>query len=455
MMDRIEEKWKKTVEENTPDMLEQLMTECGFAETDGNRINNANDGVPVPDDRKVIPYPAKRLAWPMIVRTAAAAAVLVISGTLLFNAGVRRGSQSQSGQMTAEAEVSSPDMKSAAIVSLDVNPSIEMKVNTNNKVTEVTALNEEGSDILSDMELAGTEIRVAAYALVGSMVTHGYLNEESNSVLVSVEADDPKRGEKLEKELSSDLNTFLENSAIGIAVFGQYVSGNPETDAFAKTNGISRGKAWIIKDLIAGDAQLTEASLLKLTTQELLLLWEQQKANAGEGSGAITNTERTSSSYGQVNKSKYIPKDEAVAGALAKAGLSAASAEGVRCTFDCEDGVIVYEVEFSAGGYKYEVEVNATTGGVMEFERQSQPGGNANLNTGAYAGRSADDDDLYDDADERDDRYDDTDDRYDDADDRYDDADDLYDSEDDGDDRSDDDYDDDNDDDYDVDDNDD
>ena len=59
-------------------------------------------------------------------------------------------------------------------------------------------------------------------------------------------------------------------------IIGQYVKGDEKVASFAKSNEISEGKAWIIKELAASHERQTEESLLKLSTQELLLLCNEE-----------------------------------------------------------------------------------------------------------------------------------------------------------------------------------
>ncbi len=77
-----------------------------------------------------------------------AAALLLIAGGL----GIAFGSQ-----RTSPGTVDS-------IVSLDVNPSIELKIDSNEKVVETSARNEDARIILDDMDLKGTDLNVAVNA---------------------------------------------------------------------------------------------------------------------------------------------------------------------------------------------------------------------------------------------------------------------------------------------------
>ena len=79
----------------------------------------------------------------------------------------------------------------ASVVSLDVNPSIELKVSRNEKVLVCTPLNEDAKAILADMsngaDLKGAKLDVAVNAIVGSLVRNGYLDSISSAIMISVE----------------------------------------------------------------------------------------------------------------------------------------------------------------------------------------------------------------------------------------------------------------------------
>ena len=95
----------------------------------------------------------------------------------------------------------------ASVVSLDVNPSIELKVSKSEKVLVCTPLNEDAKAILADMgdgaDLKGAKLDVAVNAIVGSLVRNGYLDSISSAIMISVEDKDTARAEKLQRELTS------------------------------------------------------------------------------------------------------------------------------------------------------------------------------------------------------------------------------------------------------------
>ena len=311
----------------TPDKLDDIMKACGIGEQTEQQ----------PERKTVYLKPKKKKPAYKVFGSVAAALIICIAGVLAFG----KGGASEA----------------AAIIGLDVNPSIQLSVDDNGKVIEASAVNKDGEKILDDMSLAGTDMKVAANAIVGSMLQQGFLNDISNSILVSVQAKDSAKGTSLQEELSSSLNQYLGSYALSAAVMGQCITDDSEIAAFAAENGISEGKAYLIKTLAASDSRLTEAGLLKLSTQELILL-------ASEKSSDKT----PAVSYGEVNKSQYIGKDKALNIALAKAGLKKSQISGCAVEFECDDGIITYDIEFYCGSTEYEFEIDATTGNIIEYE---------------------------------------------------------------------------------------
>ena len=65
----------------------------------------------------------------------------------------------------------------ASTIAIDVNPSIVLELNDEDKVIEVILNNEDASIILGEMDLINVDYNVAVNALIGSMVANGYINE--------------------------------------------------------------------------------------------------------------------------------------------------------------------------------------------------------------------------------------------------------------------------------------
>lgn len=80
--------------------------------------------------------------------------------------------------------------------------------------------------------------------------------------------------------------------------------------------------------------------------------------------------ENISSSKPSADTSKYISLDEAKTAALKRANINASNAKFIKAELDKDDRTAHYDIEFVSGKYKYEVEVNAKTGKIMDYERE-------------------------------------------------------------------------------------
>ena len=278
-------------------------------------------------------------------------------------------------------------LKVDSIIELDVNPSVEIKVNKNERVIEVDAKNKEAKEVLNEMDLKNTDIDVALNAIIGAMVTKGYIDDLSNSILVSVENDDKQKGEALRKELVNKINSILGTDDVKGSVLSQSLTTEEkEAKALANKYDISLGKAALILDVLESNKLLTEKDLVGLTINEINVLSESQSTK-------LTSVEK----QGTSSTKAYIGKTKAKEIALKHAGVS--NPKALEIDFDADDGLIVYEVDFKGNKYEYDYEINAKTGKVVKVDKEIRddyvaPSSNNSNNNNSY-----DYDDDYDDDD--------------------------------------------------------
>ena len=258
-------------------------------------------------------------------------------------------------------------------VSLDVNPSVELKLNQKEKVLSARALNSDGEKILEGMDLKGTDVEVAVNALVGSLLKNGYVDELANSILISVEDPNADRGAALQQEISAEVETILDAASVQAAILTQTVQDDAALQAKANEYGISLGKAQLIAAMVAGSDHLTFEDLAGLSVNELNLLATNPK-------NALPDTVQAS---GKASDSAYIGAEAAKKAAYQHAGVSAGQAQWTEIDFDYENGVMVYEVEFTANGVEYDYDVNAATGAIVKYSSEGgQASGGVNQNQG-------------------------------------------------------------------------
>ena len=306
---KMEQRLASALEKTAPDDVSGVLSRCEVRK--GTVINMTT--------RK----PAKK-KWPMLV--AACLAVLLLGGGGLF-------------YQQANAV--------ASVVSLDVNPSIELKVSRSEKVLVCTPLNEDAKAILADMsdgaDLKGAKLDVAVNAIVGSLVRNGYLSSISSAIMISVEDKDTARAEKLQRELTDAVDGVLQTSDAKASVLTQTLTQDTAREQQARENSISTGKAALVNRILAINPNLKFDALAKFSVEELKDLTE-------AGAPAMP-----------------IGKDKAMDIAVAEFG-KASTAEILHSEVDPEldESPAHYEVEITGrNGEEIEYKIDASSGAVI------------------------------------------------------------------------------------------
>ena len=241
----------------------------------------------------------------------------------------------------------------ASVVSLDVNPSIELQVSRSEKVLVCAPLNDDAKTILADMgdgaDLKGAKLDVAVNAIVGSLVRNGYLGSISSAIMISVEDKDTARAEKLQRELTDAVDGVLQTSEAKASVLTQTLTQDTARDQQAQENNISTGKAALVNRVLAINPELQFDALAKLSVEEL-------KDLAEAGAPAMP-----------------IGKDKAMDIAVAEFG-KASAAEILHSEVDPEldESPAHYEVEITGrNGEEIEYKIDAYSGAVIETKREA------------------------------------------------------------------------------------
>ena len=237
----------------------------------------------------------------------------------------------------------------ASVVSLDVNPSIELKVSRNEKVLACVPLNEDAKAILADMsngaDLKGAKLDVAVNAIVGSLVRNGYLDSISSTIMISVEDKDAARAEKLQRELTSAVDGVLQTSEAKAAVLTQTLTQDATREQQARENNISTGKAALVNRVLAINPSLKFDALAKLSVEEL-------KDLAEAGAPAMP-----------------IGRDAAAYAAEQYAGTTASDSVTAEVDSELDESPAHYEVELHTAWGEFEYLVDAYTGKVLSGQK--------------------------------------------------------------------------------------
>lgn len=159
-----------------------------------------------------------------------------------------------------------------SVIGIDVNPSVELSVNRKNRVLEAEPLNEDAKVIMEEMDLKGVDLNVAVNAVIGSMVTHGFLDDLDNAILVTVSNDSVSKASALRSSVVNDIQETLEENQVRAVVYDQQVIEEDDVKALADEYHISYGKAYFLKELIDQNPDLTMEdmeALAPLTMEEI------------------------------------------------------------------------------------------------------------------------------------------------------------------------------------------
>lgn len=346
--ERLEQRIRDLAGHAAPDKLDAILADCV-------------------DDRKgtIIDMntEVKKRKSPIKAIIAAAAAVALICAAGFIGYGY--------GRTAAPTEDS--------VIMLDVNPSVSISVDAEEKVLSVTPLNADGNIVVGDMDFTGSSLDVTVNALVGSMLLNGYIDDITNSILVTVENGDSARAATLQSRVTELISGALSSDGLQASVISQTVTQSSELTSLAQQYGISEGKAELIRKVVALDPTLTFESLVGLSVNDISLI-----------AASRSLTDSTVTQTGSASDKGYIGEDAAVAAAYEHAGVSASDVTYSYVDYDSENGIMVYEVKFMSGDVEYEYDVSALDGTIVKYERDRSGNGSlTQTQSGDYIGEEA------------------------------------------------------------------
>lgn len=150
-------------------------------------------------------------------------------------------------------------LEPVSVISIDINPSIELGINTFDRVVSVEAFNEDGRELADQLQLRFLNYQEAVNRIVSSDKVTTLLNQEEKLV-IAVVGEDETRSEKL----CSSLEGFTE-SGDGSHCY----SVRPEEVEPAHSCGMSYGKYLAYQEALQQDETLTAEDVQDMTMKEI------------------------------------------------------------------------------------------------------------------------------------------------------------------------------------------
>ena len=318
----------------------------------------------------VAPIPLPRRRRPYLVAIAACLVVALAVGGLWYHLATPDPIDPTNPPATNPPIVE----VSGAVIDIDVNPSVEITVDTADRICAVTAVNTDAALLLSDLTLTQQPLEDGVKTLFGALVTHGYVSDGSNPVLVTVQSGDAAEADRLHAIVNSGVDAAMAQHSLTASVVNQTVAAFDKVTAFAQQHGISNGKAAFILQLAEQDPRLEAEQLADHAFAVLAAIAQHQNVplselvdyDATDGlwkdiidalSAELTEAEHRWGSMLSVSEVKALALDALPNDYIAENALV------VRIDFSWEeDEEPLYRIELVSLGYLYEYTIHASDG---------------------------------------------------------------------------------------------
>lgn len=155
-----------------------------------------------------------------------------------------------------------------SVITIDVNPSLKLSLNKDDKVLKVEALNKD-AEIIEEKDLKGKEINKALDVVVDKLEENGYLKEEG-TILINVESK--------KKELKSIVETEVKKvTEEKVEVVVQEIEVTEEIKKIAEENNISESKAAYVLEQIKDVEEIDIKDVVDKNIEEVKVVVEEKK----------------------------------------------------------------------------------------------------------------------------------------------------------------------------------
>ena len=155
---------------------------------------------------------------------------------------------------------------------IDVNPSVEIVTNRQDKVINILADNIDGERIVKNLDYKGKNIYQVTEEVLDRMMDEDYLNKNHEFLLLSVYNKNQKRAEEKKQSLDKKIHDHLEAKDLQPIVLLQKIDYTSTIEEYAKKHGISVSKMTFIRNLIILNPELQTEDLVNLSIENLVSL---------------------------------------------------------------------------------------------------------------------------------------------------------------------------------------
>ncbi len=169
-----------------------------------------------------------------------------------------------------------------SVITLDINPSMEITTNRRNHVLRMQAHNDDGSLLFNDPDIKNKDLNTSVKNIFSSILQMGYMGNADDIVLVSVQSKNADSAVKLQNRITKDIIAFLKETNTEALLLRQTILPDNKLKKLGAEYNISLGKSNLIRQMAACDSALNIADLAPLSLQELMQVIKEQEIELKE-----------------------------------------------------------------------------------------------------------------------------------------------------------------------------
>lgn len=191
-----------------------------------------------------------------------------------------------------------------AYLSLDINPSVELGINTFGTVVKAEGYNDDGNTILDGLNLKGDNVTQAVNTLVSSAADNGFISEDGSTVVsLTTETDNSSTDASLIAKAEDGANEALDEKGDTAVINKDTVPLSLHDQA--KALGITPGKLNLINKLQAVDPTVTVDEYKDAKVKDIMKAIQSNTDNGydkNDTNGAVNNNAAKDSDNTAIDK---------------------------------------------------------------------------------------------------------------------------------------------------------
>ena len=189
------------------------------------------------------------------------------------------------------------NLNTYAIVSIDINPSLELRVNKKDIVIGIITFNDEAKEIIND-DFIGQEITIVLEEIINNAEKMEYLNEENRNILIA-----SANMKNNNSNLSETIKEYIEAKSLKDNLNSVYIESKKEKAKESITKNVSLGKIELENIISKDNKEVTN----DMTVKEMM---KNEKVEKALNKKAIVNMKNNNSQKEKSEKSDKDAKEE-------------------------------------------------------------------------------------------------------------------------------------------------